>query len=55
MTAKILFVSAASQPSRAGGGSGRRSRCQGEAVQDDVHVGSGRCLIVGLGDVEGVL
>ena len=36
-------------------GSGRRGQCQGEAAEDEIHVRSGGCLIVGLGDVEGCL
>jgi hypothetical protein len=36
-------------------GSGRRGQCQGEAAEDEIHVRSGGCPIVGLGDVEGCL
>ncbi len=36
-------------------GSDRRGQCQGEAAEDEIHVRSGGCLIVGLGDVRGLL
>jgi hypothetical protein len=55
LAAPFLVRSRQEEPPPGHHGSGWRGQCQGEATEDEVHVGLGRCPITGLGDVEGCL